>query len=111
MSYFALGSFSMCIWCISCYCKIVPLYYTAICNILFLVFVSYSLDGEIGRGRRGLVLCERKISLRVKGKVYKTVVIIILAGMAVFFNVAGYLIEERRRWPIINASPRGQSSK
>ena len=30
---------------------------------------------------------------------------IILAGMAVF-NVAGYLIEERRRWPIINASPR-----
>ena len=28
-----------------------------------------------------------------------------------FFNVAGYLIEERRRWPIINASPRGQCSK
>ena len=28
-----------------------------------------------------------------------------------FFNVAGYLIEERCRWPIINASPRGQSSK
>ena len=36
--------------------------------------------------------------------------IIILAGMAVF-NVAGYLIAERRRWPVINASPRGQCSK
>ena len=28
-----------------------------------------------------------------------------------FFNVAGYLIEERRRWPVITASPRGQCSK
>ena len=37
--------------------------------------------------------------------------ILILAGMAVYFNVAGYLIEERCRWPIINASPRGQCSK
>ena len=27
------------------------------------------------------------------------------------FNVAGYLIEERSRWPIITASPRGQCSK
>ena len=36
--------------------------------------------------------------------------IIIMAGMAVF-NVAGYLIEERRRWPVISASPRGQCSK
>ena len=27
------------------------------------------------------------------------------------FNVAGYLIEESRRWPIITASPRGQCSK
>ena len=26
-------------------------------------------------------------------------------------NVAGYLIEERRRWPVITASPRGQYSK
>ena len=38
------------------------------------------------------------------------IIVIILAGMAVF-NVAGYLIEERHRWPIINASPRGQCSK
>ena len=38
------------------------------------------------------------------------VIIIIMAGMAVF-NVAGYLIEERRRWPVITASPRGQCSK
>ena len=27
------------------------------------------------------------------------------------FNVAGYLVEERRRWPVITASPRGQYSK
>ena len=27
------------------------------------------------------------------------------------FNVAGYLIEERRRWPVITASPRGQYTK
>ena len=37
-------------------------------------------------------------------------IIIIMAGMAVFY-VAGYLIEERRRWPVITASPRGQRSK
>ena len=28
-----------------------------------------------------------------------------------FFYVAGYLIEETRRWPVITASPRGQCSK
>ena len=28
-----------------------------------------------------------------------------------FFNMAGYLIGERRRWPIINAFPRGQCSR
>ena len=33
-----------------------------------------------------------------------------MAGMAVF-NVAGYLIEERRRWPVITASTRVQCSK
>ena len=32
-----------------------------------------------------------------------------MAGMIVFY-VAGYLIEERRRWPVITASPRGQCS-
>ena len=37
-------------------------------------------------------------------------IIIIIAEMAVFY-VAGYLIEERRRWPVITASPRGQHSK
>ena len=31
----------------------------------------------------------------------------IIAEMAVF-NVAGYLIEERCRWPVITASSRGQ---
>ena len=34
-------------------------------------------------------------------------IIIIMAGMALFY-VTGYLIEERRRWHIITASPRGQ---
>ena len=38
------------------------------------------------------------------------IIIIIMAGMAVF-NVASYLIEEKRRWPVITASPRGQCSK
>ena len=38
------------------------------------------------------------------------IIIIIMAGMAVFY-AAGYLIEERRRWPVITASPRGQCSK
>ncbi len=36
--------------------------------------------------------------------------LIIMAEMAVFY-VAGYLIEERRRWTVITASPRGQRSK
>ena len=34
------------------------------------------------------------------------IIIIIIAEMAVF-NVAGYFVEERRRWPAITASPRG----
>ena len=38
------------------------------------------------------------------------ITIIIIAEMAVF-NVAGYLIAERRRWPVITASPRGQYYK
>ena len=36
--------------------------------------------------------------------------IIIIDEMAVF-NVAAYPIEERRRWPVITASPRGQYYK
>ena len=32
-------------------------------------------------------------------------------GRMAVFNVAGYLMEERRIWPIIKASPRGQCSK
>ena len=38
------------------------------------------------------------------------IIIIIMAGMAVFY-VAIYLIEERCRWPVITASPRGKCSK
>ena len=45
-----------------------------------------------------------------EAKLYVIIIIIIIAEMAVF-NVAGYLIEERRRWPVITASPRGQYSK
>ena len=37
-------------------------------------------------------------------------IIIIMAGKQ-FFNVAGYLIVERRRWPVIISSPRGQCYK
>ena len=39
------------------------------------------------------------------------IIIIIIMAEWQLFNVAGYLIEERRRWPIITASPRGQCSK
>ena len=38
------------------------------------------------------------------------ITIIIMTGMA-RFNVAGYLIEERHRWSVITASPRGQCSQ
>ena len=38
------------------------------------------------------------------------IIIIIIAEMAVF-NVAGYVVEERRRWPVITASPRGQCTR
>ena len=38
-------------------------------------------------------------------------IIIIMPEWQFFFYVAGYLIEERRRWPVITASPRGQCSK
>ena len=37
--------------------------------------------------------------------------LIINAKMAVFKRGAGYLVEERRGWPVITASPRGQHSK
>ena len=39
------------------------------------------------------------------------IIIIIISPKWQFFNVAGYLKEERRRWPVITASPRGQHSK
>ena len=38
------------------------------------------------------------------------IIAVIIAEMTVF-NMAGYLIEERRRWPVITTSPRGQHSK
>ena len=42
----------------------------------------------------------------LSGAVAVVIIIIIIAEMAVF-NVAGYFVEERRRWPAITASPRG----
>ena len=48
-------------------------------------------------------------SLVRKSSFSNIIIIIIIAEMAVF-NVAGYLIDERRRWPVITASPRGQYS-
>ena len=55
-----------------------------------------------------LLRCAHKRIVNMKAYIER--IIIIMAGMAVF-NVAGYLIEERRRWPVITASPRGQCSK
>ena len=54
-------------------------------------------------------LSGKNITIHAEFKII-IIIIIIMAGMAVF-NVAGYLIEERRRWPVITASPRGQCSK
>ena len=51
-----------------------------------------------GLGSGKWVIC--KVPLARTNSIYN----IIMAGMAVF-NVAGYLIEERRRWPVITASP------
>ena len=39
------------------------------------------------------------------------IIIIIIIGEMAVFNVAGHLIEERRGWPVITASPRLQYSK
>ena len=35
------------------------------------------------------------------------IIIIIKIGEMAVLYVAGYLIEERRRWPVITASPQG----
>ena len=53
---------------------------------------------------------DRNMIIILLYNVLSIIIIIIIAEMAVF-NVAGYLIEERRRWPVITASPRGQYSK
>ena len=50
------------------------------------------------------------LGVRWLARVGQKEIIIIIVEMTVF-NVAGYLIEERRRWPVITASPRGQYSK
>ena len=63
------------------------------------------------KGNQVLGMIRRNITYKEKSLIvplYKA--IIIMAEMAVFY-VAGYLIEERRRWPVITASPRGQCSK
>ena len=45
--------------------------------------------------------------MHVLEDVAKNFTLIIMAGMAVFY-VASYLIEERRGWPVITASPRSK---
>ena len=52
--------------------------------------------------------CNMILTLTLLLNVYK--LILIMAGMAVFY-VAGYIIEERRSRPVITASPRGQCSE
>ena len=44
-------------------------------------------------------------------KIIAIIIIIIIFAEWQLFNEAGYLIEERRRWPIITASPPGHCSK
>ena len=41
-----------------------------------ILLIEYNQDGKTGRGYRPVsgILCDRRISLRVNGKVYKTVV-------------------------------------
>ena len=68
-----------------------------------IAFVIHSAHNMLGAQPRDKTLIENDpIRTGVK--------IIIIAEMAVF-NVAGYLIEERHRSPVITASPRGQHSK
>ena len=62
---------------------------------------EHRLDGSL-RGRTNARISDNATRSLV-------IVIIIIAEMAVF-NVAGYLIEGRRRWPVITASPRGRYS-
>ena len=52
-----------------------------------------------------MVVCTRTIMITAF-EVAGPLIIIIMAGMAVFY-VAGYPIEERRRWPVITAFQRG----
>ena len=54
--------------------------------------------------------CKKKIATICAKQHQCYIIIIIMAGMAVFY-VAGYPIEERCRWPVITPSPRGQCSE
>ena len=74
---------------------------------LYIVCVAYPLNVRSTMEIRRSHLCDFFL---VFPFFILIIIIIIMAGMAVF-NVAGYLIEERRRWPVITASPRGQCSK
>ena len=40
-------------------------------------------------------------------KVHKLIIIIIIIAEMTVFNVAGYLVEERRRWPVLYCFPTG----
>ena len=51
-----------------------------------------------------IIIIIRILIIAIIAIIIAIIIIIIMAGMAVV-NVAGYLIEQRRRWPIITASP------
>ena len=63
-----------------------------------------------GLGTVDMIFAARQLQEKCLEQYDDLFIIIIMAGMAVF-NVTGYPIEERRRWPVITASPRGQGSQ
>ena len=52
-----------------------------------------------------------QVIFELPGCMTEQVYIYIYNGRNGSFYVAGYFIEERRRWSVITASPRGQCSK
>ena len=70
----------------------------------------------VQRQRMGILLCEQNFrDVRRRNKSVRAEIGQILrtqaAQLVVRIIMAGMLTEERRRWPIITASPRGQCSK
>ena len=71
--------------------------------------VATSGDGDCGQqaaasGDGGKSTTSGDVLVLPKGIDHTVIIILVIAKMAVF-NVAGYLIEERRRWPVIPRCP------